>query len=340
MIFIKRVRCFFKVFYILGLSPFSGESQSTENKFGVGDICKYISFLVTSALCTNCFYIIIYYPVSEGLTPADSYIFLLNITCDMFRSAVLFVQCILHKETFNEINYDFQKIASHFYIHLQHIIPYRSFKRQFVVRILIVFSAYIQYLIRHFIKNPNYFGFSSRLRILQLMMISTFLQIIFYVDLLTFHLNQLNVVIKKELAQKDNSVFDDPMPKRNKLKSIKLLHFRMWCVAQRINMVFGWGMIVLFLYAFLDFIYCFFWVYEEIRNQSSIVYVISKFIDLKNFMAFDLNYVCLFCISGPVLRSLVIGVSVVTLADSCHGLNEQVTRTVSVFLFLLLNRCL
>lgn len=277
MIFIKSVRSFLKIFYLLGLSPFNGEIRSKKEGFAVSDVYKYISLIVSWILSISCIYILFTDPIAEGLTPADTYIFLLSFICEIFRSTILFMQCVIQKKKFIEINYGFQKIASYFYIHLQHIIPYRTFRRKFIVRILIVSSAYIQYLLRHLFRNRNYFGFSSRLRILQVLTVCTFLQIIFYVDNLTFHIKQLNVVIGKELVRK-KSIFtgnSNSVGNRQKLKTIKVLHYRIWSVAQNINSLFGWSLIALILNGFLDFIYCAYWVYEELHSRSGFTYVIS-----------------------------------------------------------------
>lgn len=281
MSFIKSIRIYTIFFYVLGLAPCHSK-QSSSTPFVFGDMLKFFWFLLCAILAVNCFRIVNFTPTLGDFTKSDSVIFSVDITFEFLRVAMVFIQCLSYKQHFQDIGYYFQCIESHFLISLQHRIAYGSFKKRFGWKVVIIALSYLQYIVVRFVqaRKTRYFRFSSQLRILQAITMFTFLHIIFYIEALSFHLTELNDVIRSGEVQTSSlpalgTSNTNTNHYRNKLKSVKIIHFHLWLASQRVNNAFGWVLIVLFLYAFSDFTLCVFWFYEELYSGENFDFLMS-----------------------------------------------------------------
>lgn len=108
---------------------------------------------------------------------------------------------------------------------------------------------------------------AMHLKIMQFTILLSFLQIIFYIDALRFHYHEFNLIVHRDFEQLNTKGRrEHERLILNKIKCYKIVHFRLWEASQRINKFFGWVIIGLVLYAFVDTVYSAFWLFEEFRD--------------------------------------------------------------------------
>lgn len=270
MNFRRSIKTYVQFFYGVGLSPYRAGLQTRSKKLSCSDITNIVWFIL-------CLYLFITYflenmRTADVISKTSDFVYYLDLLFEIIRAASVFLQCMIRKQTFYDINFTFQEIESYFYTRLQHRVSYQSFRRRFNLKALIIILAYSQYLVGHIIRLTRGYV-SSQMRILQALTVLTYIHIIFYIEALSYHLDQLNVVIKKDMLQCNSSSLSratNNLRFQNQLKSLKWIHFRLWLVAQHINRAFGSILITLTLYSFMDLVVCAYWFYEEIEDRADV----------------------------------------------------------------------
>lgn len=273
----ESIKPYLQFLHAMGLAPYQAEYEVNANKFARSDITNIgwfslCLFLIGDVIAENL-------KVSQlTFTKTNDLLYYIGLFLEFVRATAVFMQYMTCKQTLYDINYGFQEIKSCFNAQLQHRVPYRSFRRRLILKSLIIFLAYFQYLVGHIIRNIyGYVG--SQMRVLQALTVLTYIHILLYIEALSHHLDQINVVIKNDTppcaifcpSKRTNIV-----ELRNRLKTVKYIHFRLWLVAQDINRAFGWILVVLTLYTFTDVLVGAFWCYEEVRNGGDFMTSLSK----------------------------------------------------------------
>lgn len=326
MNFLDSIKSYIFFFYVMGLTPCLTDAEPTVKKLTLGNIMKYLWFALCVCLTAVHFRRNIRDPVSDKLTISDVIFINLDLIFELLRAASVLAQCLFYKRYFYEINYNLRKIESYFYIHFRHRISDRPFKVAFKSKVAVVFAAYFQYMIGRTI----HFGIASQFRILQALTLLTFLHIIFYIDVLSFHVQQMNIVIKRDVVlqrdvvqQSDASTSNaNRIQFRNQLSALKLIHFQVWLLACRVNEAFGWVLIALSIYAFFDFVFCIFWFYEDVKMKANLWEIISMWTEIG--IQRKLQICCFYLFLGPISRSFIISISTVTLVYSSQILIDVV----------------
>lgn len=276
--YLKSCQPYIDLFYVLGFSPFHDATKPRTVCWMIAPLSKYaIAIICATIVISN-----IYWKCHDKATTLEIFMFIIMFTCDLLRVVCVLLECLLNRQFFVSIHYLFGKIESYFYIHLQHRIAYSTFKKQLNRKAVFMILAYVQYMMATFafVLHTRHLDITVYIKLLQTMTVLTYLHIFFYVEALNFHLNQLNMVIVKGMANKQNCLILNSKIKylfRGKLKSIKFVHFQLWMVAEHINKAFGWSIIIMLFYTFIDVLYCLSWLYFQIRYlKKHPVYALSK----------------------------------------------------------------
>lgn len=332
MDFPQIIKPFTRIFHLLGLSPCQAGLPTSTKKCVRSDIIAYCWFGFSLYLAISYYYGNANDPTALARSKMEILATDLDLIFELFRAASVLIQCIFYKQHFHDINHNFQKIEAHFRTQFQHILPYRSLKTRFYIKASIICAAYFQFFVGHVLRVIKYYNgyVNNQLRTLQALTLLTFIHIILYIEALSFHLDQLNIVIKRDMLQRaasSSSSVSDKLRFHSQLKSVKFIYFGLWLAAQHINKVFSWVLVALSLYTFFDLVVCAFCFYEVINIGADFPMAFSTLFLLSLVLSFDrikhTKNVSAF-ILGPISRSLIVVVSLITLVHSCQSLKQKV----------------
>lgn len=101
------------------------------------------------------------------------------------------------------------------------------------------------------------------------------MNVLFFVDLITFYLKHLNTFIAKENSEcmtENVSVVKKMRTAdavRKRLSKIKFTHYCLWKVTQQINDLFGWALITILLQSFFEFVYITKWQLRMLNERMT-----------------------------------------------------------------------
>lgn len=295
---IQSSKLYLNLFYISGFSPYQ-RTNANGRIFSIGKISKFLQAIVCKlasiiALCRV-----------NGIFPhksrTDITVIQMYLISDLIRSVFILVQCLLYKDVIYEINQVFLDLETYFSEYFGHRICYQKFIKKYRLKAGVVIGCCLTYFVTFFfhlaVKDDVANGIpASALKILQLMTAISLCHSIFYIELLKYHLKQLNLVIRRDSLQLSNEILiNNPVIRAdvlNKIRCYKIAHFRLWLVNQRINKYFGYSIIGILMHIFTDTVYSIFWVYELFYFNYFISSIWSMFLCAVFFFAI-LHSICL-----------------------------------------------
>lgn len=289
MDFQKSIAPYVNVFYYLGQSPCLLK-YNKESKYRImSNIFLLIHVTISLTLSFSCLYLINMVCTQEW-SHTDRLIINILALCEMIRIFSIFVQCVVYKSVLIDVIRTFRSLERFFAIHLSHLISYRKFQRQFRNKVITVVIAYLPQFIM-FVEKESIHKMTSvgpQAKCLQIFKIIYMLYNIFYIDLLNFYFSELNLMIRKDIAndvyrsntnynsvtisnQSPNSLFI-----REKLRHYKTVHFNLWETGQRISCYFGWSLIVMIIYVFVEFVYAAYFIILNLHSRHVLLKVARK----------------------------------------------------------------
>lgn len=266
---IAACKGFLKFYFYSGLSPYSPSYNRSSKLFGF--ISHFLQLTVNVLLSA---YVLKTTNLPEkrkilrqiGITVINIFA-LLNAN----RSIFVFWQCVFQQDAIKEMFERFSQVQIYFAQNLKHRINYQPFVRQHSWKMAIPLFALFIFTIVYIER----FNLSSR--IWQLTQQLTLLNLIFYIDLIAFHLAELNKVVLRDA----NSMMDirillrTELPEQTRwffqqLKSYKLIHFSLWELSMLHSSVFGPCMLALLLNILFDLVYSTFWLFFELNLRSGV----------------------------------------------------------------------
>lgn len=281
MEFLKSTIVYFRAFYYLGLSPCLPEHIQPSN--WIIRIVRKVPVFVqaTIGLTMSISIIITEFRNCDRKFYGRTEVAILNMvaTCEIMRTLFVLIHCIFYERLISEMVYIFQKLESFFALQLRYHIWYDELKRAYLIKVILVAGAFIQYMVLFILRGVLYKKSTIhgvQIEILQALTAATFLHVIFYIEILSFYMDQLNLVIESDRrTHKINTFtiffvndFRSNIRIRNRLNHYKLVHFYLWEVSKKISYYFGWCMVVMFLHAFIVFFYSAYWMYIQLQLNS------------------------------------------------------------------------
>lgn len=284
MEFVRNTKSYFQTFFYLGLTSLRLEN-SNNGVFTKLPVILHALIGLTMSISV----------IFSASTNREKYFFgrtevmIINIraSCDIIRTIFMILQCIYYKRTISEIFREFQNFESFFATHFGYRIHYETLNRTFFVKMMLVLAASTQYAFAFalraiILKSTTTHGL--RFKFTQALATATILHVIFYIEILSFHLDQLNNVVQRDLKNRENyglpglfiRSFQKNIQIRDNINNFKNVHFRLWLLSKKINTYFGWCLIALFLHAFIDFFYSAYWLYIQTQKSVNPLRLIRK----------------------------------------------------------------
>lgn len=285
MNFIALIRPYMLFFYLIGqtLYPPDYYSWNTSDKWTSWHRLRLLfptifTFVLRLALCSACFSMIHVFGESLGLT--NDSITDLFLLCELLKAIAVLYQNFVYGDLLFEILQSFQTVEFLFQSNLSYPIDFTPFKRAYLRKIGWAFGSYTMLLV---LFMTYYFLYGQIemsdvfIKILQFVSISMYMNLLFFVDLITFCLRHLNKIITKENHDcKAESVM---MMKKvraasaasQKLSKYKFIHYWLWKITQQISELFGWTLIALIVQSFIDFVYIAKWQLRTLTEPWDLV---------------------------------------------------------------------
>lgn len=287
MDFTRNAKLFLNIFYYIGLSPY----QPMVNKIICENQSNIFIILQTGIiilLAISCIVILDSGNYTSMVMNSLKILMLyINSACEIVRAIFILIQCTANKHLFFEFMYTIHRLDAYFLTKMRYRIPYQSFRKQYFWKILINFIGLSQYSSLFILRCFLFYCLTPtglQIRFFHCMRVLTILHIIFYIDLVCFHLSHLNMIVLRDIDHFKHINIKEKVTtgiwKRNKIKCYKHVHFHLWKMTQRLNVSFGWIIIAILLQIFVDCIYSAFWLFEEFKMKSSYFRVFRMYCEL------------------------------------------------------------
>lgn len=214
---------------------------------------------------------------------SDAIITNIFITCHVLKSSAVFVQGIFYHCAITDATQILLGLETFFVSHLQYQINYRRFAKEMLLKTLFISIMYLQSVISlglRFVQMDFVEPITALIKVTEIKSMIIVLHILFYVDLMRFHMVELNAAIRRDTYGEQNTdqsniiiVYRKSTKEiimSNKYKSYKHLHYRLWNATQQINHYFGWCLTAAFLQIFVDCVYNSYWQVINILQDDFI----------------------------------------------------------------------
>lgn len=276
-----------KCFYFLDQSPFplnyylceKSNEQTKWHRFLLM-IPTILMFFVKLLLCVGSILLINF--VAERNNTSYHIAIDIFLFSELIKIFVVVYQNFAYQELVGGIMRNFRTIESLFESTLSAPIQFTSLDRGYKRKICCAFGSYVTLLICFTIYFFLYgkLNFSDVLfQIMKFISISVYMNVIFFIDLVTFYLEHSNTIIAKEnsdcLAVSGN-VFVVRKARlvsliREKLSKYKLIHFRLWKISEQLNEYLGWTLLTIPLQSFVELVIFSIWQLKMLNTAWTIM---------------------------------------------------------------------
>lgn len=278
MIFYHRFRWFIRLFYFCGFSP---KITSTSTFVSFANKLPTIIFFAFSVAQGVWIAIEVnsqHKQASRSLEDLLTNIFLLGDTfklhCVYAKSLYLGYLMIDILRDFDAVNKIFADFETW---HIDYRPLHRSYSWKFVLATTASVLSILVFGLESLRRPGNYAAVVFRLW--QLKTTLSVMQVVLYVDMLHYHLQQLNEVI-----QHNGSISIDVLMRKNwkesimlkKIRNYKSIHCQLMVISQKINHLFGWTIWALLLQSFIDSTNCSFRLYTSLRRHHTMFNLLSE----------------------------------------------------------------
>lgn len=283
MDFLECSKPFLKFYYLTGISPYRPEDDQLTN-LRIFLFSKYLQAISCVLVGLYAIRKVNVEGAALNFRQTEIHLIQMYVAFDTLRSIFVFIKCVLHRQMSTEILSMFGKLERYFAQNLNHQISYKPLVKNHIKNMIIMIGTYFAYFCLFFVRvmvHKNGSPIGSPFRIMQIMQTLTFLHIIFYIDVLCFHLAQLNHVIERDTNfHFDKNHYNVETSKvidiQLNLKYYKTIHFKLWETSRKHNAVFGWCTIALLMLIFIDLVYSTFWLFDEFTKNTGIIRIFRK----------------------------------------------------------------
>lgn len=278
---ISSLSDYLKFFSFIGLSPNIYNGRKTCGRL---QILLFIAFFLTLDVIGV---LILISPWNDD-KPLEVIVGNMFVLSDVMKMLGIFMQSFLHSETLRSILHGFQHIDTLFVNLQQRNIDYRHFRRPFNIKCIIFMICCVLNVGSFTIHNiPPKSGFwqSVIFKCWHICTIITIIHILFYVDLLRYYLHQLNTSIQNTNIHDHLGTTAKCLHMTKKIMNMKLIHFQLWEISQKINVTFGWTISALLLQQFIDSTYCLYWfIFVIVQRTATTITILRRFLFINNVL--------------------------------------------------------
>lgn len=241
--------------------------------------------LISIALAT----IVNFGPRPIGFDKSDVIITNIFITCEIAKTIAVAVQSLFFTYAIDDIIQTFSNLEDFFRHSLHYKIEYEQFRNIFLRKTVFLLVIFLLSLIPHFFAFINAQDddmISFYIKIIRFETIIASIHVIFYIELLRFHMKHLNLTIERDTIEQNAMFNNDTVGFRKygkeillstKYRNYKHVHFQLWNAMQKINHFFGWSLTTVFLQTFVDGVFNSYWLFITFNKESTLLNVSSEY---------------------------------------------------------------
>lgn len=237
-----------------------------------------VQAVCSASICLYGIWLLVMAVILQAVNHSDMVIFLFFLLFQLGRIICTASQSICSRHLIDRVLYGFHKIETHFYIYLKYRVCYRKFRNAFIWRTLLLLFAFGQFVAITWALNTGRVKYPAVLitiRTMESFVLFTIVHALFFIAALEYHLNEFVLVVERDSINyrtpSDITLFC--MPDRFKvevhqiLSEYKIIHFRLWELAEAINSYFGLYFVILFLHISGEFIFTSYWMMNCMRGM-------------------------------------------------------------------------
>lgn len=282
------VRSYMRFFHLFGQSLYPLEYRSRDERSKWHRIKVIIPsmfmFLVNLALCVAGLLVVNH--GSKSIVKSDYVSVNVLFFCNLIKTFAVLHQNFAYDDLLGEILRKFYSIELFFRDNLRNPILFTSFKRAYVKKLFWIFGSFailsITIAFRHIIHGLD--TIDVILDAMKLFLIIAYMQIVLFIDLVAFCLKHLNATIAREISYwgaENGYVFVVKELRtldmiRHQLCKYKIVHFRLWKIAEQLNEYFGWTMLTIILLSFVDLVTITLWQLRVLNEPWNFIGFIRK----------------------------------------------------------------
>lgn len=276
MLLLKYYKTYLRIFFVVGLAPFSSESEISETKRRTKPTKRSV---VKSFFCRLV-------PIINLLFSLSQFSLLLKIadgTMDGKIHVILFygyffltissntmgnIQCFFHQSEYLDIIRRIHNIEHLFMTKFSKQMDVQRFYTIFKWKTLLVYSLLICVTLISYWFNDWKLSKQNLLRTVVTMLetictLSAFHPML-HTALIRMFVFEMTDAVKssKKFFRMSVAVFE----KCEELKKLKLVHFEVYKLVNKINLYFGWSLLFLLVKYFVDITYNLYWIFIEIQE--------------------------------------------------------------------------
>lgn len=301
MDFKASTKLYLNIFHILGYTPYATWTGTSwcSLRF-LSKFFKILHFIVCFGCAIPAYYYLNINTDYPPISTTETIIININLACHLLRATSVLIYCAYRKELIYDTMHIIWELQRYYVDHMKHRVYYHGFRKCFCLKVVMGLGALIQYIIGYILRcfvRKYFTPLGMIMRVLQLLTVVNVLHIVFFIDALTFHLSELNAVIRRDIVF-TNVMANGPCKSDvicRMLKCYKVVHFHLWEIAQRLNTFFGWSMLTVMMHGFCDITYSAYWIFEELQLNNGFLGVLSKLFLSHAFIISRILY-CLFFI--------------------------------------------
>lgn len=273
MLLFEGFSLFRKLFSFFGLAPIFNKN-SKENKDNAKDnIFKSVLGSLPSIvfIILSCVQIII----QTTLNFVDDYGIIHLIILKLYflitaaSNVIANIQCLLYKLEYYDIIRRIQHIEHLLMTKFSKEIDIKKIMVKYKIKFFTVFLLLISLELMSCILtpwDPAAFTLAIVRGILEIIYTMTCLHPILYVDIVRMYIKELSsaLIQSKSYFQFSTVIID----RTNKLNDIRLVYFKLWKLVQKINIYFGWSIVIMLIKFFIDITFDLYWIFIEFQQHS------------------------------------------------------------------------
>lgn len=277
MIKLKIFQYYFTIYYILGLIPF----VSFENrKLKFSSIATFFPRLII--VCVHL--IMVYTIIVLGNTNVSFISANLLYIIIILTNFIAIIENIKNSSGFCAIFKMMNSTINDLEMGLQIDYPYKIFKMKFhrkyiLIIVLVMFGLSVKYVVVSKLSMHHFNDVSMAIN--YIFKYSHSLQITFYVDFVQYALNSLNGKIS---TYKCDWPSDETKNILYLMRQIKIIHFKLWFVLRRVQLICGWFLVAFMIEAMTNITFSTYWTF---------LYMDRKDVDHMNVLRKYFNFKCL-----------------------------------------------
>lgn len=272
MSLLKCYKTFLRIFFVIGLAPLTSENQLTEKrkitKENFKSILRRLVPLLNSLISLSQFSLSV--KIVDGTLDGKIHtlLFFGYYTFTILSNIVGNIQCFFHQSVYLDIIRSIQRIEQIFMMKFSKKIDYHDSCTTLQWMTILLYCVLLSSTLSSYSANQWKVSLHTLLRtvvtILEIICTFCCLHPLLYVSIIRMFLIEMSNVLKtSRIFFQGTNIY---LGMCEELKKLKLIHFEIYILVNKINFYFGWNLLFFLIKLFVHLTYNLYWIFIEIQE--------------------------------------------------------------------------